>query len=416
MKSTILKHRFKHYLRILDVKKQKYYGVLIVITLILTALIGYMLYEDTKLFNEFKLVDHVKNTYVSLEINENDDLLTHYKSKELQQALKHNNSTLIHEYFVSFEMSNYLNINNEPVSFKNFYVPPEFIGSPLLHQSNSNFIESLYLTQGRNFTEADIMSQSTYVIISESTKQRLFDNQKKVLGESITLNIYNQLIEFKIIGVVNDFSNQQSNMQQYGVAFPLEIFIPISWHDSLAASHHNIIETQYLLYETSNPNEIYNLVTSQSIFQAITSFGFIYRAMVYRNMLISQFASILGILSLISSIAIYSMFLVINGYRSEEIGIKRAIGASKRDIFQEFFIETFIIMMGCLLVSLLISTFMISIYVAIERRIVADYVLHIRFESILLLVGYIITTIISMSLLLAHRATKVEIVDSIRDL
>ena len=119
MKLNFWSLQLRHYLRILNVKKKRYYGVFAMICLIFIFVLSYVIYQDTLLFHSFKNADQVKDSYISININSEHDTLTRYKTQQLINRLQLNDSQYIHEYIVQHEFQSvYLDQRNKLIPIK----------------------------------------------------------------------------------------------------------------------------------------------------------------------------------------------------------------------------------------------------------------------------------------------------------
>jgi ABC-type antimicrobial peptide transport system permease subunit len=368
------------------------------------------------LFHSFKNADQVKDSYISININSEHDTLTRYKTQQLINRLQSNDSRYIHEYIVQQEFQSvYLDQSNKLIPIKNSFVDASFFSKPVIHESSTNYIEIVSILHGRNFDLLEVNHKVNVALISESTSLRLFPSVQESIGKEIKVNIRDDIVKFIVIGVVNDFSYRKSQFNSSDQIIPLEFYLPFSWYKEVS-NQESINVNRYVVYESNNPKEINDLIQLQNIENAQTTYLYKYFANVTRNRYMEQYMQILGMIAFVSSVSIYSMFVVIVNYRKEEIGIKQAIGASKKDIFKEFFVETFIIMSLCFVLALAISLSLISWYIIVKRSEIFDMSIYVRTETVFLICGFVLLLISSISAILAYQATNVGIVDSIRNI
>lgn len=416
MKLNFWSMQLRHYLRILNVKKKRYYGVFAMICLIFIFILSYVIYQDTLLFHSFKNADQVKDSYISIEVNSEHDTLTRYKTQQLINRLQLNDSRYVHEYIVQQEFKSvYLDQSNKLIPIKNSFVDASFFSEPVIHESGRNYIEIINILYGRNFDLLEVNNKVNVALISESTSLRLFQNAQESIGKEIKVNISDDIVSFIVIGVVNDYSYRMSLFNSGEQIIPLEFYLPVSWYKK-DLNHEFKNVNRYVVYESNNPKVINDLIQLQNIENARTTYLYKYFANVSRNRIMEQYMQILGMIAFVSSVSIYSMFVVIVNYRKEEIGIKQAIGASKKDIFKEFFAETFIIMSLCFVLALAISLFLLSWYIIINRSEIFVISIFVRPDTVFLICGFVLLLISSISAILAYQATNVGIVDSIRNI
>lgn len=122
------------------------------------------------------------------------------------------------------------------------------------------------------------------------------------------------------------------------------------------------------------------------------------------------------VLFILLGINLYSSFENALNDRKYEIGVKRAIGASKFNIMIQFLLEGLIIMSCNIIVSVFVMLYVMSIYKYILFEFRNDiYTLYISEESIVLFLMFAFSLIVVFSLLFAYRSTRVQIVKYLKE-
>ena len=197
------------------------------------------------------------------------------------------------------------------------------------------------VAQGRFFTEAENLHRNDVVVIAEDVRKTFFLNQE-ALGKRIWVNGH----EFEVIGVlekkrVQSIGNDSSNDR--------DIFAPYeTFHKVYPSTKEHFVVAQAM------PGMI-----SQAIDQARTalrrsrkvpfnepdSFG-----MATADSIIEQFHQISGAIALVmvvvssigllvGGVGVMNIMLVSVTERTREIGVRKAIGARRRDIILQFLLE-----------------------------------------------------------------------------
>ena len=195
----------------------------------------------------------------------------------------------------------------------------------------------------------DLDNHSMVAVISDATAEEFFEGEDPV-GQSITLNG----MSYQIIGVLAEEENTMAAMlgQSYDVYVPFTTLVRTGSGLSLDVSTfyassadeesmelaESTIKT-WLLNRLENDEDAYTLINQSSIMEVMDS------VMGTMTLLLGGIA---GISLLVGGIGIMNIMLVSVTERTREIGIRKAIGASRGTIMLQFLIEAFIIsLMGC---------------------------------------------------------------------
>lgn len=125
---------------------------------------------------------------------------------------------------------------------------------------------------------------------------------------------------------------------------------------------------------------------------------------------------IAAVLFVLLGINLYSSFTNALNDRKFEIGIKRALGASKLHIMLQFVIEGLAVMLANIILSVCAVTFLMNIYKFVNEVIFNRvYIIVMNSESILLYTIFVFFLTLVFSLLFAYQCTKVEIVKYLKE-
>lgn len=194
---------------------------------------------------------------------------------------------------------------------------------------------SLTLSSGRFITYADIKSRYNGCVIGTYIVDELFDG-KVSLGDTIKIN--GQL--FTIIGIQDEMNDSEKSTKDDRIYIPytnlvrmtgnsnMSSFILTTKNTDLVEQAVDIIEE--FLYKRMKNDELYYIQTMKDILKQINGIT---------GMLSSILGGIAGISLLVAGIGIMNIMLVSVVERTKEIGIRKSLGAKKRDIMSQFVIE-----------------------------------------------------------------------------
>ncbi|MGE1144248.1 ABC transporter permease [Bacillus pumilus] len=199
-------------------------------------------------------------------------------------------------------------------------------------------VHSLQIAEGQNLRDIDFRSGRRAALISEGLQKELFNGQK-ALGEMIWMN--GQPVE--VIGVLA----KQKGMLSFDMN---EIYVPfamltstfgISEYDKLSiqVAHADQMKevgknAAALLNENHHTENAYEMINMEEIAEGIGQIT---------SVMTTIIGSIAGISLLVGGIGVMNIMLVSVTERTREIGIRKAIGATRAQILVQFLIESVVL-------------------------------------------------------------------------
>lgn len=219
--------------------------------------------------------------------------------------------------------------------------------------SSADKIASLKIVKGRQIASKDVEHSSNVCVIDKGLAGKIY-GADNVVGRTLSVSCAGTFDDYKIIGVTMTGNGLMQNLM--GEYVPDFLYIPytsmknscgISSFDSIAAR----TEGQALAEETGK--EIAQRLSAISgVRDGYYSTGFSKQKRELENLIsITSLAfSLIGAVSLIvSSISITAVMMSSINERKREIGIKKALGATRARIIMEFMAEAFILsVIGCI--------------------------------------------------------------------
>ncbi|WP_142413211.1 ABC transporter permease [Hathewaya massiliensis] len=191
---------------------------------------------------------------------------------------------------------------------------------------------------GRNFNENELNKVSRVCIINKSLKEKLFEN-KNAIGEIIQLT--NK--PMRIIGVI-DGDGPASFINFDNIYIPKSTW-SITYGDDSARSLKISIKDKYDINEVSKKivdklNKVTNLDGTYEVFNMENIAKSINKV---SSILTGFVASIASISLVVGGIGIMNIMYMAIVERTKEIGIRRALGATSKNILFQFLIESVVI-------------------------------------------------------------------------
>lgn len=193
---------------------------------------------------------------------------------------------------------------------------------------------------GRFILPADLSLRQKVVLLGSEVSQQLFGNMNPV-GETVKIDGKN----FKVIGLLEEKGSASMGSNDDKVIIPLttaerllssigirSVYIQAQSPDVV---NNVVAEIESILYRKLNENEeayrVFNQAEMLSTVSQVT------------GTLTAMLGGIAGISLLVGGIGIMNIMLVSVTERTREIGIRKAIGAKRRDILRQFLIEALVV-------------------------------------------------------------------------
>jgi putative ABC transport system permease protein len=260
---------------------------------------------------------------------------------------------------------------------------------------------------GTFFTDSDI--DQNFAVIGPEVALKLFHENNPV-GQ--TINISGQ--DFIVHGVLDRSATGILSVAQ--ADFNYAVFIPFQPALDLAAGHSNILQ---ILVQSRDPSNVDKTISqingllhkshSQQDFSVLKQSDLVDAAGGVVNIATGFITSIAAISLLVGGIGIMDIMLVSISERNREIGIRKAIGATNRQIMGQFFIEGLVLTIGGGLIGLIIS---LAINVLI--RIYSTWQPIISVTVVLVAVGFSIVVGVVFSTIPALKAARKDPIDALR--
>jgi len=201
-------------------------------------------------------------------------------------------------------------------------------------------VRNTEVDEGSFISDQNITNVAKVAVIGPTTRDDLFGVGSEALGQTIRI----KQINFKVIGVTkakggSGFSNPDdmiyipiSTAQQYFSGDQYVTSISVSAIDSASTAQVQQDITALLL-------DRHNLTSSSADFSTLNQADIIATASSVTSTFTMLLAAVAGISLVVGGIGIMNMMLTTVTERTREIGLRKAIGAKKKDISRQFLIE-----------------------------------------------------------------------------
>jgi putative ABC transport system permease protein len=270
-------------------------------------------------------------------------------------------------------------------------------------------IRRLLILRGRYFDSNDMEKRDKVCLITKQLAARVF-GQENPLGRSVRMGE----LTFTVIGVfverVETFG--LSDIQAESVLIPFGLVKYYTGTDILrvldaqAATAEDVPAVQrqvsQILKSRHPPDAEYDVQTLRAILEAARTISLALTVV----LIVIAFIALL-----ISGIGIMNIMLVTVKERTREIGIRKAIGAARREILYQFLIEAFLISGGGAVIGILIG---LAIPVTAQFFLPSNLRVPISGASVIIAFVVSCSTGLFFGYLPANQAAKLQPIESLR--
>jgi putative ABC transport system permease protein len=270
--------------------------------------------------------------------------------------------------------------------------------------------------QGNLFSDEDVKSYANVVVIGSKVKDELFGNND-ALGQKIKIKGQN----FRIVGILGKkgqttFVNfdtaaiiPYTTVQQYilGIKYFNRIVVQTDSEANIDATVADIKITLRNAHNITDPSKDDFFVETQA--QAIEQVGTI------TNVLTMFLVAVAAISLLVGGVGIMNIMLVSVTERTREIGLRKALGATNRNILSQFLLEAVILTASGGVVGITLGltlSFLISLI--LSRVLAVNWQFTIPISGVLLGLGVSTAIGLVFGLYPARQAAKKNPIEALR--
>ena len=266
-------------------------------------------------------------------------------------------------------------------------------------------LKRLDILKGRFIIKSDIESRNRVVVLGEKVARDMFDN-KNPINQDIKI----RGIPYRVIGVLcREGGNIMGSCDEV-IIFPIsntEVILRNSGIKSMYIEAENNLNVDKVssnigrkMRKFFDNEEDYKIINQHNIFKVVNKI---------QNILKASISIIAGISLIVAGIGIMNIMLVAVNERTKEIGIRKALGAKKKDILYQFLMESCVISLiggvsGCIIG--IIGSFIINKILEVTYKI--------SWGSIFISLTFSLVIGIVFGIMPANKAAKLKPVDAFR--
>ncbi len=287
-------------------------------------------------------------------------------------------------------------------------------------------VKSLHLRRGRFLTDTDLRIMANVCVLAAGSAQRLFGYE-----DPLEKNLLLGANAYRVVGVLGRQSSGSDQPGGVGQAnFDNDIYIPLTAARSRFGELQMIIRAGSIEFERTQLSEITLTVTNEAMvsqtaamarsilgkshprgndFEIQVPLELLRQAEQEKRIWNLVLGSIAGISLLVGGIGIMNIMLATVTERTREIGIRRALGARRRDITAQFLVETTVLSSTGGLLGIVVG---VVIPIVVTKASEIETVLSLW--AVLMAFGISVGTGIMFGMYPARRAAMMDPIEALR--
>lgn len=209
-------------------------------------------------------------------------------------------------------------------------------------------VESLDMIKGRFLVKSEVEANRSSAVISDKMALEVF-GRTNVLGELVSIETRGQIINFNIVGLFEKKSSMFSGFAEESY----DIYIPFSFAEQIYGYGDNVYTIQGSIAEGQDSQKVLDKITTfierrhnnvgQDKYNNYLPENEMESINKVMGILTAVVSAIAGISLFVGGIGVMNIMLVSVTERTREIGIRKALGATHKEILSQFLIEAVII-------------------------------------------------------------------------
>ncbi|NLG57497.1 MAG: FtsX-like permease family protein [Clostridiales bacterium] len=225
-------------------------------------------------------------------------------------------------------------------------------------------IRNWSLRSGRFITQPDLDNRSFVAVVGQEVAVELFGSVN-ALGQSFSFQGYS----FQVVGVLDEIGSSMAGSGDNIVIIPFTLaerlfgakgistfYVSAQSADLVSTAEASVTAYMDRLISAASSSTTYSIYNQSAMLESLNS---------VTNTLTLMLGGIAGISLLVGGIGIMNIMLVSVSERTREIGIRKAIGASRRNILSQFLIESLVVSLLGGLIGLALSFLLVDLLMPI---------------------------------------------------
>ena len=294
--------------------------------------------------------------------------------------------------------------------------------SPLIGVTPAYFqVRNVNLTEGEFITEEHVLGRASVVLLGPEVAETLFGHADGITGETVRINGQ----PFRVIGVLESKGGGAFGSEDNQMIVPLTtakarlfgpksgqsgdrvdvIYVQAADADLVSQAMEEIAQVLRARHRITDGIDDFTIFTQQDLLA---------EAETITNVLTTFLGGIAGISLLVGGIGIMNIMLVTVTERTREIGLRKALGARKRDILTQFLTESSLLSFIGGMIGILLGWLIAFIVRQIAAANDAPFTPVVGLDAILLATIFSAAIGLFFGIYPANRAASLEPVEALR--
>lgn len=278
-------------------------------------------------------------------------------------------------------------------------------------------VRNYHVTEGQTFTEEHILGRASVALLGPEVAEKLFGRREGLVGASVRIDGQ----PFRVIGVLESKGGSAIGSQDNSVLVPLTtaqtrllkrrlnevdlIYVQAVSADRVMAASEQVAAILRQRHRTAIGADDFTIFTQQD---------FLSTAQTITGVLTIFLGGIAAISLLVGGIGIMNIMLVSVTERTREIGLRKALGARKRDILIQFLTESSLLSIIGGLIGIVLGWLISFMVGRIAAASGADLNPRVGLDAVLLATLFSAAVGLFFGIYPANRAANLEPVEALR--